>query len=284
VDNDIELQKKAIMKLQAFHSALGEDSQIFSPDEEVSSFGLFDKSFEEERDERLVYLMELRKFKSDNPKLFRKIKNLPHRSRVGRFDKTKANETICFIRNNRRDVFYQVHENGSFSELSFVETAIQFKTHAEEKSIPLHEKHHEQVGIAVEDFNKKIQTESAAQQLVDVTQSPHERRALAFLNAFTKFDFLSSEEVQIINAAKHAIKMGKFQKLQREINKLQSSLKSTPLTSVAMLEALVRIIGKYPLEFENIEDFAPPISIKHYQKVKPEIIISESFTTSETEQ
>src|SRR5690606_27452626 len=35
VDGDIELRKKAIMKLQAFHTALGEDSQIYSLDEEV---------------------------------------------------------------------------------------------------------------------------------------------------------------------------------------------------------------------------------------------------------
>jgi superfamily II DNA/RNA helicase len=37
VNNDIELEKKAIMKLQAFHSALGEDSEIYSPDEEIQT-------------------------------------------------------------------------------------------------------------------------------------------------------------------------------------------------------------------------------------------------------
>ncbi|MBF8270399.1 MAG: helicase, partial [Gammaproteobacteria bacterium] len=55
VDDDIELRKKAIMKLQAFHTALGEDSQIYSETEEVDTFGLFDRSpEEEERDERLA--------------------------------------------------------------------------------------------------------------------------------------------------------------------------------------------------------------------------------------
>lgn len=38
VNNNIELEKKAIMKLQAFHSALGEDSQIYSPDKITESF------------------------------------------------------------------------------------------------------------------------------------------------------------------------------------------------------------------------------------------------------
>ncbi len=64
VDSHIDLQKKAILKLQAFHSALGEDSQIYSPEEKVDNFGLFDKEVEEQRDERLQWLNELRKFRA----------------------------------------------------------------------------------------------------------------------------------------------------------------------------------------------------------------------------
>ena len=48
VDDDIELKKKAIMKLQAFHTTLGEDSQIYSETEEVDNFGLFERSPEED--------------------------------------------------------------------------------------------------------------------------------------------------------------------------------------------------------------------------------------------
>src|SRR5205823_13943633 len=72
VDDDIELKKKALMKLQAFHTALGEDSQIYSVDEEVDTFGLFERSPEErERDERLALLMELRQFRQQHPEQFR---------------------------------------------------------------------------------------------------------------------------------------------------------------------------------------------------------------------
>jgi len=68
VNNDIELEKKAILKLQAFHSALGEDSQIYSDKEEIGTFGLFEQVPEEaEKDERLAYLMELREFQGRFP-------------------------------------------------------------------------------------------------------------------------------------------------------------------------------------------------------------------------
>jgi hypothetical protein len=90
VDFDIELEKKAIMKLQAFHSAQGEDSQIYSEDEEFETFGLFDKDIQEEKDERLTLLMELRRFKSDNPEKFRRIRNLPLRARTGRMQADKG--------------------------------------------------------------------------------------------------------------------------------------------------------------------------------------------------
>ena len=127
VNKDIDLEKKAVMKLQAFHSALGEDSQIYSTVEEIGTFGLFDKNVSEEKDEKLVLLMELRKFKNENPEKFRKIRNMPLRARVGRKDRVKKGTTICFIRNERRDAFNWVRENGELEELTFVETAKEFQ-------------------------------------------------------------------------------------------------------------------------------------------------------------
>ncbi len=47
VEDDIGLRQRASIKLQAFHTALGEDSQIYSPDEEVGTFGLFDRRIRE---------------------------------------------------------------------------------------------------------------------------------------------------------------------------------------------------------------------------------------------
>ena len=277
VDSDIQLKKKAIMKLQAFHSALGEDSQIYSSDEEVDTFGLFDKSFEEERDERLAYLMELRKFKAESPEYFRKIENLPLRSRVGRKSDKLDKETICFIKNNRRDVFYQIRKDSSYDELSFVETAEKFKTNAEETSVELHDEHHNQVAVAVKDFNDKLQKESAEQQAVGVSQSPAEKGALAFLDAFLKFDFISEDESMKIKAAKRALKVGRFQKLQRSINKLKKATKNAGLTPTSLMDALIAIIDKYPLNLVEDEDITPIVSIKQFEEIKPEIIISESF-------
>lgn len=278
VNNDIELEKKAIMKLQAFHSALGEDSEIYSPDEEIQSFGLFEKDVDEEKDERLAYLMELRKFKEENPQEFRRIRNLPLKARVGRKDRTKKNTTICFVRNTRRDAFYWVKENEEIEEMGFVEVAKEFRADPPEQPIDLHDKHHDQVELAVRDFDDKLKEEMASSQVLDTTQGPNEKRALAYLDGFLTFPFINEIEKQKINAAKQAIKQAKFQKLQREINALKRNAKKQKIKPVDLLDSVMRIIDKYPLNKKEEQISSPIVTVKSFEKYKPEIIISQSYS------
>lgn len=278
VNDDIELEKKAIMKLQAFHSALGEDSEIYSPDEEIQSFGLFDKNIEEEKDEKLAFLMELRKFKEENSEYFRKIKNMPLRARVGRKERTKKDTTICFIRNNRRDAFYWIHNDLSLEEMAFVEVAREFRADVPEKGIELQSEHHIHVSTALNDFLNKLQEEMANGQVVDTTQGPNEKKALSYLDGFLSFPFIGTSEKDKIKSAKQAIKLGKFQQLQRDVNNLKKNVKKTPLKPVEFLDAILKIIDKYPIDRADNGDTRPTVTIKSFEKFKPEIIISESFS------
>lgn len=279
VDNDIDLHKKALMKLQAFHSALGEDSQIYSEDEEFESFGMFDKEVQEEKDERLSFLMELRKFKADNPEKFRRIRNLPLRARAGRKQTDLNARTVTFIRNQKRDSFYLVGPEDELEELSFVETARFYQAAADESAILLHEKHHDHVNLALDDFAGKLQAEAVQHKVVDTAQGPNERKALAYLDGFLKLPFASEEEKRRIRSAKHAIKMARFAQLQRAINDLAKSQKKAPVTAVALLEKLMEILHRYPLGTEFEETEQPSLAIKATGEFKPEIIISESFSS-----
>lgn len=278
VNNDIELEKRAIMKLQAFHSALGEDSEIYSPDEETQSFGLFDQDVDEQKDEKLAFLMELRKFKAESPQDYRRIKNMPIRARVGRNRKILDKSTICFMRNHRRDAFYWIKKDNTIEELSFVETAHEFKTDPPEKSIELPDFHHKQVQLAHKDFEEKIMADITTAQVVDTTQGPNEKRALKYLDGFLSIPFISDVEKEKIKAAKTAIKMGKFQKLQREINKLKRDTGKIKLKPVELVDALLKIIENYPLA-TVMQENNPAIQVRSFENYKPEIIISESFSS-----
>ena len=275
VNDDIELEKKAKMKLFAFHAALGEDSQIYSTDENPETFGLFDKDIDEDRDEKLRYLMWLRKLKQDNPELIKRISKLPMRARVGRKSKLFKNGTITFIRNKRRDAFTFVREDGSLEELTFIEAVKVFEARMEERSLPLHEKHHNQVSLALSIFTDMEEQSKILHRKVNTAQGPNEKKAIAYLDGFMSISNISEYEEDMIVKAKRAISSGKFQQLQRDINKLKTSTKKTPLRPVILLEKLMEILTQYPLEHVTFNEREVIVPVK--KKDCPEIIISESF-------
>ncbi|KAB2859587.1 MAG: helicase [Flavobacteriales bacterium] len=278
-DNEIELNKKAYMKLQAFHSALGEDSQIYSQNEEFGTFGLFEQIPEEEKDERLEYLNYLRKFKDENPDVYEKIKKtIPGRARTGRKNKSSKDQTITFIKNKKRDVFYLIYPSLEFEELTFVEAARIFKAQAAERSIPLHKLHHEQIDIALKSFHEEENIINLG-DIAQVKLGPNEKRAIAFISHQAQQEFVTAGEKALLELAKTAIRRGKFQKLPREVNKLMKEGKEKTLTRSEVFHSLLTIINKYPISDNNGD------TVKDKKKTKqavslamPKIILSESFS------
>jgi hypothetical protein len=146
-----------------------------------------------------------------------------------------------------------------------------------EKSIPLHGKHPEQVSVAVRFFEKKAEEEKQRERQVDAMQGPNERKALSYLDAILSLQLANAEEKELLLNAKMAVRLGKFQQLQREINKFTKVVKATPLKPAVLLEELLKIIRKYPLlgiYESNIQSVSYTLQVK---EIQPEIIISESF-------
>jgi superfamily II DNA/RNA helicase/HKD family nuclease len=278
-DSEIELNKKAFMKLQAFHSALGEDSQIYTRDEDFGTFGLFEKIPEEEKDERLEYLSFLRRFRDENPDWYRKITHkMPLRARTGRKDRTtRRQHTITFIKNNKRDCFYYIYDDFRLQELTFIEAVKIFKADVSERPAALHALHHLQVQAALKSFKEDRDLE-AVNIHASIKLGPNEQRAIAFVNDCMKQEFVNYEECELFEKAKFAIRAGKFQKLPREIMALIKTAQQRKMPRAEVHRELCGVIEKYPLSVpeemavreEKPEQTAMP---KH----EPVIIISESF-------
>lgn len=282
-DNEIELNKKAFMKLQSFHSALGEDSQIYSTDEEYGTFGLFEKIPEEEKDERLEYLMFLRHFRETEPEWFKNIRDhVPRRARSGRKDKTRKHHTIAYIKDNKRDCFYYLYDDLRFDELTFIEAVKIFKADVSERPAPLHKLHHDQINAAVNSFKTQTQLQALGLRAA-IKLGPNDQRAIAFLNDMMKQEFPNGLEKETMASAKHAIKIGRFQKLPREINKLLKQAKEQRIERPILHQKLMRILKPYPL-LEQQEWDASIEAARSFvdEKNLPQIIISESFIEGET--
>jgi len=278
VDSDIDLQRKAFLKLQAFHSALGEDSQIYSPDEEVENFGLFDKDIEEERDERLRFLSELRDFKDAHPDEFRRIRHLPLRARCGRKDESRAGSSLVFIRNERRDAFYRI--NGAVDEIGFVEMARAFRAEVAEAEVPLHDAHHGHVLAGLEDFHTKFRADAVRERAVDHTVGPNEQKAIRLLAAAMGMPNVSPQEKALLAAGQHAIRVAKFQDLPRKLNALQKAVAKKPVNTAVYLDKLVEIVRSYPLEIDGDAPAKTTLALPASDGFLPDIILSESFSAS----
>ena len=96
-------------------------------------------------------------------------------------------------------------------------------------------------------LHKRKETK-ATKQKVNPAQGPNEKKAIAYLDGFVSIPNITEQELELINKAKRAITTGKFQQLQRDINKLKTATKRTPVKPVVLLEQLIMIISAYPLE------------------------------------
>src|SRR5690606_20293934 len=88
------LYKNALIKLQGFHSAFGEDAKVFAHEELVEQFELFKEGMPDEEDKRLKYLRFIREFKDSNPIEFKRIKQFPMKARTARNNKSAKDESI----------------------------------------------------------------------------------------------------------------------------------------------------------------------------------------------
>jgi superfamily II DNA/RNA helicase len=276
-DSEIDLNQKAFIKLQAFHTALGEDSQIYSSEEEFDSFGLFEKVPEEERDERLIYLNRLRRFRDEDPDLYNKIRSsVPLRARTGRRDKTRKLSTLTYLKNEKRDAFYYIDSKGELEELTFIEAARLFEAKVTEKGTQLHDQHHDQVSSAVVSFKTGLQ-KRALETSSGNKLGPNEKKAIGILKMQSNTEFSSEEDKKLLKKGREAIAVGKFQKLPREVNKLFKKVKD--LKASEFHQHLIKILESYPImENGTGSEFDTGIELKAQSPLEPKIIISESFT------
>ena len=279
VESDIALRHRAQIKLQAFHTALGEDSQIYTTDEEVETFGLFDQNLTEDQEVsgRLAYLMEIRHFREQSPDDFKRIKGLPLKIRNAVVDQASSGSTLCFLRNQRHNAFYRIDSGNRVEELGFLEVAPIFKSHRNDAPCqPLPHTHYQQIQHALAYFKQQAQDKIIHEQQTPELSS-QQKGAINYLRAFLNLEHTTAFQIQRIKQAIESVKRGRYQHLPRDLVKLQKSQQRTPVIPARQLDALLRIIGDYPSEVTPSDDVMPP---DQAPVQAPVIIISQTYRPS----
>ena len=127
---------------------------------------------------------------------------------------------------------------------------------------------------AIEAFSVKEEDSKATDKKINPSQGPNEKKAISYLDGFVNLPNATKEESALIQKAQQAITTGRFQQLQRDVNKLQKATKGIPITPTELLERLMEILSAYPLE--HIGKGVVDTKTENKEQM-PEIIISESF-------
>lgn len=273
----IKLNQTAFMKIQAFHTAFGEDNQVFSTDEILDEVKLYSNAaLKEEEDERLKFLYFLRHFKKTNRAWFDKIKKLPLKSRAGRSSadikkpelhaESLSGGTAAFLKTNKKFEFYWVDSNNQPKEITPIEAFKIFEADQKEKNAPLIETHHEHVNKALKHFetleHKIAQSQTDPEALGGVAQ-----RAKKFLSDLVKYPQVTEKQKENIQKMVVLIDIGKYTNLPTDIDRLQrnrANLKN-------VLAEIDKIAAQYNVDLSDAQKG------KKDKVEKPVLIISESF-------
>ena len=128
----IGLYQNSVIKLQGFHSALGEDAKVFSHEEMLRTFTLFDANVKDSVDEALRYLRMVRAFRSADPAGYARVKSLPMKCRAAR--KGDNALTVAYLAAGGQRAYYAVRD-GRAADIGCMDALKLLEASADERAI-----------------------------------------------------------------------------------------------------------------------------------------------------
>lgn len=274
-ENIIDIYSRTLLKLQGFHSAFGEDSQIYTEEEVVKQFEMFNKDITDDIDRRIELLREVRDLFNNDNEWYNKIKALPMKSRVLRETGEHSGKTIVFVSSKvKRD--YYLSDGTNIEEIGFIKAAEMMKASKDEPAVvPFRDEelHFKSVNAVTKQFIDSYTASANQVRAIRTDVTNKEQQAINFLNHVARYcaDDMMDKYCDILM---RLIGEGRYTLLSREVNKLQSKYKDNRSMIMndqqSILERLAVLVADYHDAdiAETDEDVDPGT---------PQIIVSESF-------
>lgn len=294
-DAQIHLVNNALRKLQAFHTAFGEDNKVFSTLEEKGEGALFGNKIQKEESEILKYLNELRDFRKKHPKTFNDIAKIPNKARCGRqilegrqltlwdtesgeINYPLQNTSLTYLKSeNHPGIFCLITPEMNIIEMNFLQAVKLFKAPDSEKAIALHELHHKQT-MAGLDYFKSEKNQENVQTVTRRNLSPAENKAISNINAVVKIAPTEQKRMALLRAL-DIIKKGTFASkgLPKSINDFFTSNAGLLKEPDKFIEQLfITVLDRYDLSPSSEE--MPQSDKAHRGIVNPQIVITQSYS------
>jgi superfamily II DNA/RNA helicase len=279
-DDEIKLYRNALVKLQGFHTAFGEDAQIYTHEEMLEQFELFKEGLKDDEDKRLQYLRFIREFKDNYPKEFKRIKHFPMKARTARKLENVIKEniqegTVVFLKSSYKMEFYQVDTETKVNALTFLEAAQYFEANSTEPGYDLPKQHYTQVEAALHTFDQDFLGSST--ETVTTTDkadaiSAQAKKFLRDMKSITKKDEVKTACTNL----SELVDKGTFTPLPNEVRKLRQQLDKKKITYGQVDNLIIMIAKKYDA-FKSEEDEKTDLNIEIDTNISPDIVLSETF-------
>lgn len=274
-DEEIKLYRNALVKLQGFHTAFGEDAKIYTHEEMLEEFELFKEGSPDEEDKRLYYLRRIREFKDNFPKEFKRIKAFPLKARTARKNKPDGtkNGTIVFLKSAYKTEFYHIDNEAKVLPLTFLEAAQNFEATPAELPLPLPETHFKHVQAALNSFEEDFLGSVAEKVTATDKSDANTKQASKFLKDWKNVTHqkivkdICQNLIPIVNDGIYTPLALELVKLKRKWDKKQ--------INVAQVEYLLIAMGKKYDAFSEVEE--EQIAEEIDANINPEIVLSETF-------
>lgn len=273
-DKEIQLYKNALVKLQGFHSAFGEDAQIYSKEEIVKEFQMFDNNVKDYIDKKIELLREVRDLYNNDRELYHKIKALPMKSRAMRDIGKHSGKSVVFVSSNIKTEFY-LATSKNIETIDFLEAVEYLKAEPEEQPVPFSddEQHYKHVNKALEKYSTEYVEAADTSSINRPDLDKTSLEANKFLRTIKQIT-TDSELVSQCNVLTGYINEGIYAQLPRRLKKLSREYKNDQKRireeEYKIKEEIKGLFEEYQTMDKNQRHDAQDIS-------NPQIVISESF-------
>lgn len=273
-DKEIQLYKNALVKLQGFHSAFGEDAQIYSKEEIVKEFQMFDNNVKDYIDKKIELLREVRDLYNNDRELYHKIKALPMKSRAMRDIGKHSGKSVVFVSSNIKTEFY-LATSKNIETIDFLEAVEYLKAEPEEQPVPFFddEQHYKHVNKALEKYSTEYVEAADTSSINRPDLDKTSLEANKFLRTIKQIT-TDSELVSQCNVLTGYINEGIYAQLPRRLKKLSREYKND---QKRIREEEYKIKVEIKGLFEEYQTMDKEQRHDAQDISNPQIVISESF-------
>ena len=287
-NKEIHLYSNALIKMQGFHSAFGEDAQIYSKEEIVKEFQMFNPDIMDVVDRNLKFLEEVRALYRTNRKLYNRIKALPMKSRTVRKvnacqvkKKDLLHSTIVYLSSPQKIEYYWMHDDGRAESIPFLDAMDIMKAKMDEQPEPFEEVmdyHYEQVRNAVQSYKSHVIAVVDTDSIANMRKDKSTTDVLSVLRMMQRTlgadDVHNGQSIEQCKKLQKIVELGVFTGLRSNINSFGRAIKKKQISSSEVIEQTIEKVAelyeRYNIPIESEEENSEEI-------MEPQIVVSETF-------